>query len=57
MLILNSLIALVLAFPLAGLYYWLEPELLRPGARWLGNLEPGAELCLIYQLLTPFRPE
>lgn len=26
-LILNSFIALVLAFPLAGLYGWLEPEL------------------------------
>lgn len=53
-LILNSLIALALAFPLAGLYGWLEPELLRLGARWLSNPEQGFALGFIYQLLTPF---
>jgi hypothetical protein len=44
-LILNSFNALVLAFPLAGLYGWLEPELLRLGARWLVNPEQGFALA------------
>ncbi len=53
-LILNSFIALLLAFPLAALYAWLEPELLRLGGRWLSNPEQGFALGFIYQLLTPF---
>ncbi len=53
-LILNSLLALLLAFPLTALYCWLEPELLRLGARWLANPEQGFALGFIYQLLTPF---
>ena len=53
-LILNSFIALILAFPLAAIFSWLEPELLRLGGRWLSNPEQGFALGFIYQLLTPF---
>ena len=53
-LILNGLLCLLLSIPLAALFRWLEPELLRLGSSWLREREGGFALGSLYQLLTPF---